>query len=70
MFDGATAFTFAGNLSAWDVRVVANMRGMIDSYEDLSASFCGFHWVTSGTAVVEFGLNTTETPGGLIPDIR
>jgi hypothetical protein len=76
VFDGATALTFAGNLSAWDVRVVASMDGMFgnapSNFPDVSAAFCGFYWTTSGTAVAEitFGLNTTENPGGLIPDIR
>ena len=63
MFSGATAFTFAGHLSAWDVRVVAVMDGMFDfSYHNASASFCGFYWTTSSTAIVAFE--------DLIPDIN
>ena len=74
VFGGATAFTFAGNLSAWDVRVVADMNDMFgnapSNFPNVSAAFCGFYWTTSSTAVLEFGLNTTDNPGGLIPDIR
>jgi hypothetical protein len=67
VFNDATTFTFAGDLSAWDVRVVASMGDMFgnepSNFPNVSASFCGFYWTTSGTAQIQFG-------DGLIPDIR
>lgn len=61
----STVFTFA--LSAWDVRVVANFNYMFGAYQDASLSFCGFYWMTSGTAILHF----TDADGStLIPDIN
>jgi hypothetical protein len=78
VFLGATGFTFAHNLSAWDVRVVASMNKMFYPYSDsnqipdnmrtVTASFCGFYWMTSGIAMLEFGVDASLS--GLIPDIR
>ena len=42
------------------MRVVTSMEDMFDLNHDASASLCGFHWVTSGAATLEFRVNVTQ----------
>jgi hypothetical protein len=57
VFTSTPSFAFAGALSAWDVRFVVTMSRVFDSIHDPSASFCGFYWMTSGTAMLEFKID-------------
>ena len=53
MFNSASKFN--RDLSAWDVRVVADMHNMFYNRNDLqSQSLCGYHWMQSSTAQLAF----------------
>ena len=50
------------------MRVVASMDDMFEnSKPDAALSLCGFYWVTSGTAILEFGIDGVGDTCQIVP---
>ena len=62
------ASEFNGDLSSWDVRLVTNMGGMFYGVGSgvVSKTLCGYRWMESKTAQLEFGVGQGS---GQVPDI-